>query len=97
MNSLSIIPTSNNERVCSNDLEMRGENQPEASDELSAFKRLGLLDRFLALWIFLAMLTGILLGNFVPSASTAFQKGNFVGVSVPIGVFGGGRSFSRIG
>ena len=53
--------------------------------EKSAFKALGWLDRFLAVWIFLAMLVGILLGNFVPETGPALQKGKFVGVSVPIG------------
>lgn len=49
------------------------------------FKSLGWLDRFLALWIFLAMAIGIVLGNFVPNTALALQKGEFVGVSVPIG------------
>jgi arsenite transporter len=53
--------------------------------KLSAFRSLGLLDRFLALWIFLAMLVGILLGNFLPGAGPALERGRFVGVSVPIG------------
>ncbi|KYK57506.1 hypothetical protein DCS_04516 [Drechmeria coniospora] len=53
-------------------------------DTVSAFKALGWLDRFLALWIFLAMAIGIILGKFVPSAGPALQKGKFVGVSVPI-------------
>jgi hypothetical protein len=53
----------------------------------SAFKGLGLLDRFLALWILLAMAIGIILGNFVPNTGPALQKGKFVGVSVPIGTF----------
>lgn len=52
----------------------------------SAFKGLGLLDRLLALWIFLAMAIGIILGNFVPEVGPALQKGKFVGVSVPIGI-----------
>lgn len=52
----------------------------------SAFKSLSILDRFLALWIFLAMLIGILLGNFVDDVGPALQKGKFVGVSVPIGM-----------
>ena len=56
-----------------------------APDKVSAFKGLGLLDRFLALWILLAMAIGIILGNFVPNTGPALQKGKFVGVSVPIG------------
>ena len=54
--------------------------------KVSAFKSLGLLDRFLAVWIFFAMLVGILLGNFVPNTGPALQKGKFVGVSIPIAV-----------
>ncbi|KAL2161448.1 hypothetical protein VTH06DRAFT_8009 [Thermothelomyces fergusii] len=53
---------------------------------LSAFSSLGFLDRFLAAWIFLAMLLGILLGNFVDDVGPALQKGTFVGVSIPIAV-----------
>lgn len=56
-----------------------------AVTKTSAFKSLGLLDRLLALWILLAMVIGIILGNFVPNIGLALQKGKFVGVSVPIG------------
>ncbi|MCJ1229140.1 hypothetical protein MMC12_005805 [Toensbergia leucococca] len=69
------------------DLEKQREEpplSPKAKD--SAFKSLGLLDQFLALWIFLAMAIGIILGNFVPSTGPALQRGRFVGVSVPIAV-----------
>ncbi len=59
-------------------------DDPRAA-KVSAFKSLGLLDRLLALWILLAMIIGILLGNFVPNTGPALQKGQFVGVSVPIG------------
>jgi ACR3 family arsenite transporter len=45
---------------------------------------LSLLDKLLVLWILLAMATGILLGHFVPNASKALQRGQFVGVSIPI-------------
>ncbi|KAE9381380.1 arsenical-resistance protein ACR3 [Stipitochalara longipes BDJ] len=66
------------------------EKAPEQSlsiaEKESIFKSLGWLDRFLALWIFLAMAVGILLGNFVPNTGPALQKGKFVGVSVPIAV-----------
>ncbi|KAJ4004041.1 arsenicals resistance [Fusarium irregulare] len=58
----------------------------QAKQQQSAFKGLSLLDRFLALWIFLAMVIGILLGNFVPETGPALQKGKFVDVSVPIAV-----------
>lgn len=56
-------------------------------DKISAIKGLGWLDRFLAVWIILAMAIGILLGNFVPETGPALEKGKFVGVSVPIGMF----------
>ncbi|KAI9373588.1 arsenical-resistance protein [Aspergillus egyptiacus] len=59
-------------------------DSPQA--KTSAFKNLGLLDRFLAVWIFLAMAIGIILGNFVPSTGPALQKGKFVGVSIPIAI-----------
>ncbi|RPA75825.1 arsenical-resistance protein [Ascobolus immersus RN42] len=52
----------------------------------SAFKGLGLLDRFLAVWILLAMAIGIILGNFVPNTGPALEKGKFVEVSVPIAI-----------
>jgi ACR3 family arsenite transporter len=72
------------------DVEKQGvENQaldPLAEEEQSsAFKALGWLDRLLALWILLAMIIGVLLGNFVPNTGPALQKGKFVGVSIPIG------------
>lgn len=51
----------------------------------SAIKGLGWLDRLLALWILLAMIIGILIGNFVHGVDTALHRGEFVGVSVPIG------------
>lgn len=57
------------------------------ASKTSIFKSLGWLDRFLAMWIFLAMLIGILLGNFVDNVGPALQKGEFVGVSIPIGMF----------
>jgi hypothetical protein len=60
---------------------------PASSDiHVSAFKGLGWLDRLLALWILLAMIIGILLGNFVKNVGLALERGTFVGVSIPIGV-----------
>ncbi|OQE67739.1 hypothetical protein PENNAL_c0166G09196 [Penicillium nalgiovense] len=58
----------------------------ETTVKQSAFKGLGWLDRFLALWIFLAMAVGIILGNFVENTGPALQKGKFVEVSIPIAI-----------
>ena len=67
------------------DVEKQTNREKQPPPKESAFRSLGLLDRFLALWIFLAMLIGILLGNFVSNVGPALQKGKFVGVSIPIG------------
>jgi len=67
-----------------NDLEMQEALAPKA-ENVSAFKALGWLDRFLAVWIFLAIVVGLLIGNFATGAEQALQKGKFVGVSIPIG------------
>lgn len=73
----------------SSDVEKQDPQMPpccEASESrFSAFKSMGFLDRYLAIWIFLAMLIGILLGNFVEDVGPALQKGTFVDVSLPIG------------
>jgi arsenite transporter len=52
----------------------------------SAFKSLWWLNRFLAVWIFLAMVFGVLLGNFVSNIGPPLQKGKLVGDSIPITV-----------
>ncbi|MCJ1436866.1 hypothetical protein MMC27_006248 [Xylographa pallens] len=67
------------------------EGNVETSDKPSAqdippLKGLSFLDRFLVLWILLAMALGILLGHFVPSTGPALQRGQFVGVSLPIAI-----------
>ena len=67
------------------DIEKQRIEQAIVPDKVSAFKGLGWLDRFLAIWIILAMAIGMLLGNFVEQTAPALQKGHFVGVSVPIG------------
>jgi ACR3 family arsenite transporter len=67
------------------DVEKQASQPIPEKEPSSAFKALGWLDRLLALWILLAMIVGILLGNFVPSTGPALQKGKFVGVSIPIG------------
>lgn len=56
----------------------------EEKDNLPPLKGLSFLDRFLVVWIIVAMGIGIALGNTVPSVGPALQKGEFVGVSIPI-------------
>lgn len=68
------------------DAEKQTPSPPSEEEKSSAFKALGWLDRLLALWILLAMIIGVLLGNFVPETGPALQKGKFVGVSIPIGM-----------
>lgn len=59
---------------------------PEATQtKKSVYAQLGWLDRLLALWILLAIVIGILLGNFANGVEEALQRGKFVNVSVPIG------------
>lgn len=69
------------------DIEKLPQDSPSAErkEPTSIFRGLGILDRYLALWIFLAMTIGIILGNFVNNIGRSLQKGALVGVSLPIG------------
>jgi arsenite transporter len=69
------------------DAEKQETDGAEEDTHVSAFKNLGFLDQYLAVWILLVMTIGIVLGNFVPKTGPALQKGKFVGVSVPIGMY----------
>ena len=52
----------------------------------NVFQRLSLLDRFLPLWIFLAMAAGVLLGAAVPGIQEAFDALRLDTVSFPIAI-----------
>jgi ACR3 family arsenite transporter len=48
--------------------------------------RLGFLDRFLTLWIFIAMALGVCLGNFVPRVAESINKLSVGTTSIPIAI-----------
>ena len=62
-------------------------SEPAIESKKSVYAGLGWLDRLLVLWILLAIIIGILLGNFVDGIGSTLQRGKFVGVSVPIGTY----------
>ncbi|MFG0307252.1 MAG: ACR3 family arsenite efflux transporter [Phycisphaerales bacterium JB040] len=53
---------------------------------ISRRKRLGFLDRFLTLWIFLAMALGVLIGRFVPGVSEGLDRVSVGTTNIPIAV-----------
>lgn len=60
-------------------------DQQHGPPDLPPLRGLSFLDRFLVVWILIAMGVGIAIGNTVDSVGPALQKGEFVGVSIPIG------------
>lgn len=49
-------------------------------------KRLSVLDRYLTLWIFIAMAVGVLIGKFVPSVPSLLESLSIGSTSIPIAV-----------
>lgn len=50
----------------------------------AVFEKLSLLDRFLPVWIGIAMAAGLLLGRLVPGLNAAFERVQIEGISLPI-------------
>lgn len=53
---------------------------------VALIKKLGFLDRFLVVWILLAMIIGVIIGYFAPHVQEPFETVQFGSVSVPIAV-----------
>ena len=47
---------------------------------------LGVFEKYLALWVFVCMLTGLLLSQVIPELSIAINNLQFAGISIPIGI-----------
>jgi len=54
-------------------------------DETSGIQ-LGIFEKYLAVWVFLCMLVGLFLSQFIPELSIAINDLQFGGISIPIGV-----------
>jgi len=48
--------------------------------------KLGFFEKYLAVWVFLCMVIGLLLSQFVPQLSIAINDLQFAGISIPIGI-----------
>jgi arsenite transporter len=57
-----------------------------ADDTSAVVRRLSRLDRFLPLWIGLAMVAGLLLGRLIPGLNTALEAVKVGGISLPIAI-----------
>ena len=62
----------------------QGKSTTMANAEAPILRRLSFLDRYLTLWIFLAMGVGVAIGNVFPGVKTAFDRLSLGTTSVPI-------------
>jgi len=60
--------------------------EADAPRDAARPRRLGVLDRFLTLWIFLAMAVGVLIGRFVPGVPELLERVSVGTTNIPIAV-----------
>ena len=62
------------------------EDMDKSATARSLLNSLGFLDRFLTIWIILAMIIGVIIGEFAPNVQESFtdRGGQFQGVSAPL-------------
>lgn len=53
---------------------------------LALIRKLGFIDRYLLVWILLAMIIGVIIGYFAPNVQESFETVQFGSVSVPIAI-----------
>ncbi|ORY98213.1 sodium bile acid symporter family-domain-containing protein [Syncephalastrum racemosum] len=58
----------------------------QQQQQKNLLRRLSFLDRFLALWILVAMIVGVVIGYYVPGVQQSFATVQFASVSVPIAI-----------
>ncbi|BBZ56161.1 arsenical-resistance protein [Mycolicibacterium phocaicum] len=63
---------------------LRGAGMTQSADAAQATARLSTLDRYLPVWIGLAMAAGLLLGRWVPGLDVVLEKVQVDGISLPI-------------
>ncbi|BCI84317.1 putative arsenic-transport integral membrane protein ArsC [Mycolicibacterium sp. TY66] len=63
---------------------LRGAGMTQTADAAPATARLSTLDRYLPVWIGLAMAAGLLLGRWVPGLDVVLEKVQVDGISLPI-------------
>ncbi|MET9873007.1 arsenical-resistance protein, partial [Streptomyces sp. NPDC006386] len=66
------------------DTETKTTPGPDTDQDGSVVAKLSTLDRFLAVWILLAMAIGLGLGRAIPGLNDALAKVEFGGISLPI-------------
>ena len=84
LESLSPRSGNNNDRNHDTSPDAESQSPHRPAPKRSTYESLGWLDRLLALWLLLAIVAGILLGNFVPRISETLQRGRFANVSAPL-------------